>query len=136
MSTSGHNIAHLTPVPPSHAYMNPLSINKTQSPGYHIQPQFLDEEIGEACAGEVGVDVGLGGGRCFPMFWDLRESHILRSQTLCAKPFYNFNTSGPGQKMSARRMPRKGVEYIRLLNRTGALIQRDNLPRGYVPDLR
>ena len=63
MSTSGHTIAHLTPVPQSHAYMDPLSINKTQSPGYHIQPQILDEEIGEACADEVGVDIGLGGGR-------------------------------------------------------------------------
>ena len=35
-------------------------------------------------------------------FWDLRESHILRSQTLRAKPYPNFNTSGPGRKMSAK----------------------------------
>ena len=61
MSTSGHTIAQLTAVPQSHSYMDPLSINKTQSPKYHIQPQILDEEIGEACAGEVGVDIGLGG---------------------------------------------------------------------------
>ena len=52
MSTSGHTIAHLTPALPSHAYMmNPLSTNKTQFPGYHIQPQILDEEIGEVRAG-------------------------------------------------------------------------------------
>ena len=63
MSTSGHTIYHLTLVPQSHSYMDPLSINETQSPGYHIQPQILDEEIGEACAGEVGVDIGLGGVR-------------------------------------------------------------------------
>ena len=35
----------------------------TQSPGYHIQPQIVDEEIGEACGGEAGVDISLGGGR-------------------------------------------------------------------------
>ena len=63
MSTSGHTIAHLTPAPQSHSYMDPLSTNETQSPGYHIQPQILDEEIGEACNGEVGVDICLGGAR-------------------------------------------------------------------------
>ena len=106
MSTSGHTITHLTPVPPSHAYMmNPLSTNKTQTLGHHIQPQSLDEEIDEAGNGEAGVDIGLGGGRWVQaVFWDLRvrESHILRSQTLRAKPYPNFNTPGPGRKMSAR----------------------------------
>ena len=106
MSTSGHTIAHLTPVPPSHAYMmNPLSTNKTQTLGHHIQPQSLDEEIDEAGNGEAGVDIGLGGGRWVQaVFWDLcvRESHILRSQTLRAKPYPNFNTPGPGRKMSAK----------------------------------
>ena len=29
----------------------------TQSPGYHIQPQIVDEEIGEACGGGAGVDI-------------------------------------------------------------------------------
>ena len=63
MSTSGHTITHLTPAPQSHSYMDPPSTNETLSPGYHIQPQILDEEIGEACAGEAGVDIGLGGAR-------------------------------------------------------------------------
>ena len=62
VSTSGHTIAHLTPIPTSHAYMDPLLINKTQSPGYHIQPQIVDEEMGEAGGGEAGVDIDLGGG--------------------------------------------------------------------------
>ena len=104
MSTSGDTIAHLTPVPPSHAYMmNPLSTNKTQTPGHHIQPQILDEKIDETGNGEAGVDIGLGGGQWVQaVFWDLCESHILRSQTLRAKPYPNFNTSGPGRKMSAK----------------------------------
>ena len=36
MSTSGHTIAHLILVPQSHSYMDPLSINETQSPGYRL----------------------------------------------------------------------------------------------------
>ena len=60
MSTSRLTIAHLTPIP---TYMNPPSINKTQSPGYHIQPQIVDGEIGEARGGEAGVDISLGGRR-------------------------------------------------------------------------
>ena len=62
-STSGRTIAHLTPLPTSNAYMDPLLINKTQSPGHNIQPQIVDEKIGEAGGGEAGVDIGLGGRR-------------------------------------------------------------------------
>ena len=62
-STSGRTIAHLTPFPTSNAYMDPLLINKTQSPGYNIQPQIVDEKIGEAGGGEAGVVIGLGGRR-------------------------------------------------------------------------
>ena len=70
-STSERTITHLTPLPTSNAYMDPLLINKTQSPGYHIQPQIVDEKIGEAGGGEAGVDIGLGGRRQVRMvfFW-------------------------------------------------------------------
>lgn len=54
MITSGHTFTHLTPTLPSSAYMNPLSIDL---PGYH---KILDEEMEEACAVEMGVDIGLG----------------------------------------------------------------------------
>ena len=62
-TTSERTITHLTPLPTSNAYMDPLLINKTQSPGCHIQPQIVDEEMGEAGGGESGVGIDLGGGR-------------------------------------------------------------------------
>ena len=62
-STSERTITHLTPLPTSNAYMDPLLINKTRSPGHNIQPQIVDEKVGEAGGGESDVDIDLGGGR-------------------------------------------------------------------------
>ena len=49
-----HTTDHLTSAPPLHVYKDPhdtpLSIDKIQSPEYHIQSQVLDG-VGEACGG-------------------------------------------------------------------------------------